>query len=85
MSFMCRNFQKEENAGLVEELHKNENKIGQVEVMDISSQAVDEVEMQEPEVEDFDADGAGNPIQLVVEYVNDIWEYLWYVWLSSLL
>ena len=40
--------------------------------MDISSQAVDDVEMQEPEVEDFDADGAGNPIQLVVEYVNDI-------------
>ena len=46
--------------------------------MDISSQAVEEVEMQETEVEDIDADDAGNP-QLVVEYVNDIYGYLRYV------
>ena len=58
---MFRYFKEKENSGLVEELPKSENKIDQANVMDISSHAVDEVEMQEPEVKDFDADGARNP------------------------
>jgi len=70
-----RNSKEKENTGLVQQLPKNEIKIDQVEVMDISSQAVEEVEMEETEVEDIDADDAGNP-QLVVEYVNDIYGYL---------
>merc|ERR1719186_1520473 len=47
--------------------------------MDISAQAMEEmeevVEMAEDSVEDIDVDDAGNP-QLVVEYVNDIYNYL---------
>ena len=72
LSFIFRNFKEKENSGLgeVEELPKSENKIDQVNVMDISSHAVDEVEMQDPEVEDFDADGMvlETRIHLVVEY-----------------
>jgi hypothetical protein len=63
-----------ETAGLVQQLPK----IDQVEVMDISSQTVEELEMQETEVEDIDADYAGN-LQLVVEYVKDIYGYLRYL------
>ena len=55
---------EKENAGLVQQLPK----IDQVEVMDNSSYTVEELEMQETEVEDIDADDAGNS-QLVVEYV----------------
>jgi hypothetical protein len=76
--WIFRTSKEKENGGLVQQLPKNEIKIDQVEVMDISSQAVEEVEMQETEVEDIDADDAGNP-QLVVEYVNDIYGYLRYV------
>merc|ERR1712126_324580 len=48
----------------------------QVEVMDVSSNIVEEVEMLEiEEIEDIDKDDVGNP-QLVVEYVNDIYGYL---------
>eukprot|EP00092_Neocalanus_flemingeri_P040804 GFUD01044421.1.p1 GENE.GFUD01044421.1~~GFUD01044421.1.p1 ORF type:complete len:404 (-),score=135.42 GFUD01044421.1:292-1503(-) len=69
-----RNSKEKENAGL--QLPKNEVQIDAVEVMDISSQAVEEnIEMQDDSVEDIDADDAGNP-QLVVEYVNDIYGYL---------
>eukprot|EP00092_Neocalanus_flemingeri_P082203 GFUD01102865.1.p1 GENE.GFUD01102865.1~~GFUD01102865.1.p1 ORF type:complete len:404 (+),score=133.21 GFUD01102865.1:79-1290(+) len=69
-----RNSKEKENAGI--QLPKNEVQIDAVEVMDISSQAVEEnIEMQDDSVEDIDADDAGNP-QLVVEYVNDIYGYL---------
>ena len=72
-----RNSKEKENSGLVQQLPKNEVKADQVEIMDIS-QAVEDVQMQETEIEDIDADDAGNP-QLVVEYVNDIYGYLRYV------
>jgi len=63
-----RNSKEKENAGLVQ-APKN------VEVMDISAQAMEVVEMADDSVEDIDAEDAGNP-QLVVEYVNDIYSYL---------
>jgi len=69
-----RNSKEKENSALVQQLPKNEVKADQVEIMDIS-QAVEDVQMQETEIEDIDADDAGNP-QLVVEYVNDIYGYL---------
>jgi len=71
-----RNAKEKENSGSsVLQLPKNELKDEKVEVMDISSQAVDDVQMVDAGIEDIDADDAGNP-QLVVEYVNDIYCYL---------
>ena len=44
--------------------------------MDISNNEMDILPMEaDPEIEDIDAEDAGNP-QLVVEYVNDIYNYL---------
>ena len=57
------------------QLPKNELKDDKVEVMDTSSQAVEDVQMIDADIEDIDAEDAGNP-QLVVEYVNDIYGYL---------
>ena len=55
-----------------------------MEVMDISAQAMEVVEMADDSVEDIDAEDAGNP-QLVVEYVNDIYSYLRYVIIINIL
>lgn len=47
--------------------------------MDISNNEMDILPMEaDPEIEDIDAEDAGNP-QLVVEYVNDIYNYLRHV------
>ena len=47
-----------------------------MESMDISNNEMDVNPMEDdPEIEDIDAEDAGNP-QLVVEYVNDIYNYL---------
>ena len=71
-----RNAKEKENSGSsVLQLPKNELKDDKVEIMDISSQAVEDVQMVDEGIEDIDADDAGNP-QLVVEYVNDIYCYL---------
>jgi len=69
-----RNAKEKENSSVLQ-LPKNELKEDKVEVMDISSQVVDDVQMVDAGIEDIDADDAGNP-QLVVEYVNDIYSYL---------
>ena len=54
----------------------NIQKPKQVESMDISNNEMDILPMEaDPEIEDIDAEDAGNP-QLVVEYVNDIYNYL---------
>jgi len=70
-----RHGKEKENAAHVDQVSKKEVKDDNVEVMDISNQAVDDVQMEDVEIEDIDADDAGNP-QLVVEYVNDIYGYL---------
>jgi len=69
-----RNSEDKENASL-SQAPQNEVRMNPVEVMDISAQAMEVVEMAEDSVEDIDADDAGNP-QLVIEYVNDIYCYL---------
>merc|ERR1719412_363987 len=47
--------------------------------MDISNNEIETQNMEEEEqIEDIDAEDAGNP-QLVVEYVNDIYNYLRHV------
>jgi len=69
-----RNAKEKENSSVLQ-LPKNELNEDKVEVMDISSQVVDDVQMVDAGIEDIDADDAGNP-QLVVEYVNDIYSYL---------
>jgi len=57
----------------------NIQKPKQMESMDISNNEMDILPMEsDPEVEDIDAEDAGNP-QLVVEYVNDIYNYLRHV------
>lgn len=57
----------------------NIQKPKQVESMDISNNEMDILPMDaDPEIEDIDAEDAGNP-QLVVEYVNDIYNYLRHV------
>jgi len=57
----------------------NLQKANQMESMDISNNEMDLHSMDaEPEIEDIDAEDAGNP-QLVVEYVNDIYNYLRHV------
>ena len=54
----------------------NIQKPKQEESMDISNNEMDILPMDaDPEIEDIDAEDAGNP-QLVVEYVNDIYNYL---------
>ena len=54
----------------------NIQKPKQIESMDISNTEMDILPMEaDPEIEDIDAEDAGNP-QLVVEYVNDIYNYL---------
>lgn len=50
-------------------------KANQVESMDISNNEIENPSMEEDQIEDIDAEDAGNP-QLVVEYVNDIYNYL---------
>ena len=47
----------------------------QLEDMETSSQAVDSVAQEAAGIEDIDLQDAGNP-QLVVEYVQDIYNYL---------
>ena len=55
---------------------ENASKPNQMESMDISNNEMDIHSMDaDPEIEDIDAEDAGNP-QLVVEYVNDIYNYL---------
>merc|ERR1719412_2829958 len=49
-----------------------------MESMDISNNEMDIPMEADPEIEDIDAEDAGNP-QLVVEYVNDIYNYLRHV------
>lgn len=57
----------------------NIQKPKQMESMDISNNEMDILPMEaDPEIEDIDAEDAGNP-QLVVEYVNDIYNYLRHV------
>jgi hypothetical protein len=57
----------------------NIQKPKQIESMDISNTEMDILPMEaDPEIEDIDAEDAGNP-QLVVEYVNDIYNYLRHV------
>ena len=54
----------------------NLKKSEQMESMDISNNEMDTLSVEsEPEIEDIDVEDAGNP-QLVVEYVNDIYNYL---------
>ena len=54
----------------------NLKKSEQMESMDISNNEMDILPMEsDHEIEDIDAEDAGNP-QLVVEYVNDIYNYL---------
>ena len=54
----------------------NIQKPTQMESMDISNNEMDTLSVEaEPEIEDIDVEDAGNP-QLVVEYVNDIYNYL---------
>ena len=54
----------------------NIQKPKQMESMDISNNEMDTLSVEaEPEIEDIDVEDAGNP-QLVVEYVNDIYNYL---------
>jgi len=55
----------------------NLEKSEQMESMDISNNEMDTLSV-EPEIEDIDVEDAGNP-QLVVEYVNDIYNYLRHV------
>ena len=50
--------------------------------METSSQAVDSVAQEAAGIEDIDIEDAGNP-QLVVEYVQDIYNYLRYFKLAS--
>ena len=47
----------------------------ELEAMETSSQAVDSVAQEAAGIEDIDLQDAGNP-QLVVEYVQDIYNYL---------
>merc|ERR1719219_1173842 len=57
----------------------NLKKSEQIESMDISNNDMDTLPVEaEPEIEDIDVEDAGNP-QLVVEYVNDIYNYLRHV------
>ena len=66
---LTRKAKEKENAE-VPELPKND----QIEAMETSSQAVESAP-QETGIEDIDIEDAGNP-QLVVEYVQDIYNYL---------
>ena len=70
---LTRKAKEKENAE-VPELPKND----QLEAMETSSQAVDSVAQEAAGIEDIDIEDAGNP-QLVVEYVQDIYNYLRYV------
>ena len=76
---LTRKAKEKENAD-VPEAPKND----QVEAMETSSQAVDSVpqEAGAASIEDIDIEDAGNP-QLVVEYVQDIYNYLRYFKLAS--
>ena len=47
----------------------------QIESMDISNNVVEVPKGSTPNIEDIDIEDAGNP-QLVVEYVQDIYNYL---------
>ena len=74
---LTRKAKEKENAE-VPELPKND----QLEAMETSSQAVDSVAQEAAGIEDIDIEDAGNP-QLVVEYVQDIYNYLRYFKLAS--
>ena len=74
---LTRKAKEKENAE-VPELPKND----QLEAMETSSQAVDSVAQEAAGIEDIDIEDAGNP-QLVVEYVQDIYNYLRYIKLAS--
>merc|ERR1712142_722922 len=71
-----RNPKEKENSGAsIQPIQKNDLKNEKLEVMDISPQIVEDVQMDDGSIDDIDSDDAGNP-QLVVEYVNDIYGYL---------